>query len=107
MKISILTPTYNRANLLDKLYASILINSNNCSECEVEWLIMDDGSTDNTRRIVEEYVKERIIDIQYFYSQIEAIQQQDLTVSLKQEFIMLNMAINIIATAGKKAIIEN
>ena len=66
MKISILTATYNRANLLDKLYASILVNSNNCSECEVEWLIMDDGSTDNTRRIVEEYEKERIIDIQYF-----------------------------------------
>ena len=69
MKISILTATYNRANLLDKLYASILVNSNNCSDCEVEWLIMDDGSTDNTRRIVEEYAKERIIDIQYFYQE--------------------------------------
>lgn len=30
---------------------------------------MDDGSTDNTRRIVEEYVKERIIDVQYFYQE--------------------------------------
>ena len=48
-----------------------------------------------------------LIDIHYFYSQIEALQQQDLTVSLKQEFIMLNMAINIIAMAGKKAIIES
>ena len=54
MKISILTPTYNRANLLDKLYASILINSNNCGEMQIEWLIMDDGSTDNTKRVVEE-----------------------------------------------------
>ena len=69
MKLSILTATYNRANMLDKLYASILINSNNCSSCQVEWLIMDDGSTDNTRRIVEEYVKERIIDVQYFYQE--------------------------------------
>lgn len=67
MKISILTATYNRANLLDKLYASILINSNNCSDCQIEWLIMDDGSTDNTKRIAEEYVKERIIDVKYFY----------------------------------------
>ncbi len=69
MKISILTPTYNRANLLDKLYASILINVNNCSTCKVEWLIMDDGSTDNTKRVVQEYVKERIIDVQYFYQE--------------------------------------
>lgn len=69
MKISILTPTYNRANLLDKLYASILINTNNCSAFQVEWLIMDDGSTDNTRRIVQEYEKERIIEVQYFYQE--------------------------------------
>lgn len=66
MKISILTPTFNRAKLLDKLYTSILINSNN-SNCEVEWLIMDDGSTDNTRMIVDTYIKENIINVQYFY----------------------------------------
>lgn len=48
-----------------------------------------------------------LLDIHYFYLQIEAIDQQVLTVSLKQEFIMLNMAINIIAAADKKAIIEN
>ena len=69
MKITILTPTYNRANLLDKLYASILINSNNCSEVQVEWLIMDDGSSDNTRRVAEEYVKENIIEVRYFYQE--------------------------------------
>lgn len=68
MKISILTPTYNRANLLDQLYTSLIINSNTCN-CDIEWLIMDDGSTDNTKQIVEEYQKERIIDIQYFYQE--------------------------------------
>ena len=45
MKISVLTPTYNRANLLDRLYASILINADITSSVEVEWLVMDDGST--------------------------------------------------------------
>ena len=69
MKITILTPTYNRANLLDKLYTSILINNNNCNEVEVEWLIMDDGSTDNTKRVAEEYVKENIISVRYFYQE--------------------------------------
>ena len=69
MKISILTATYNRANLLDKLYTSIIVNNNNCAEFEIEWLIMDDGSTDNTKRIVEEYIKEGILDIKYFYQE--------------------------------------
>ena len=63
MKISILTATYNRAKLLDRLYTSIIVNNNNCEELETEWLIMDDGSTDNTKRIVGEYIKEGIIDI--------------------------------------------
>lgn len=68
MKISILTPTFNRAVLLDKLYTSILINNNN-SNCEVEWLIMDDGSTDNTKIIVDTYIKENIINVQYYYQE--------------------------------------
>lgn len=50
---------------------------------------------------------QELLDIHYFYSQIEAIDQQVLTVRLKQEFIMLNMAINIIVMADKKVIIEN
>ena len=66
MKISILTATYNRAKLLDRLYTSIIVNNNNCEELETEWLIMDDGSTDNTKRIVGEYIKEGIIDIKYY-----------------------------------------
>ena len=69
MKISVLTATYNRANLLDKLYASLLINSNNCPDVQLESLVMDDGSTDNTKRIMEEYCKERLIDIKYFYQE--------------------------------------
>ena len=69
MKISVLTATYNRANLLDKLYASLLINRNNCPDVQLEWLVMDDGSTDNTKRIMEEYCKERLIDIKYFYQE--------------------------------------
>lgn len=68
MKISILTSTYNRAQLLDKLYTSILINQNN-STCEVEWLIMDDGSTDNTRMIIDNYIKEKIIEVKYFHQE--------------------------------------
>jgi len=64
VKISILTPTYNRANLLTNLYNSLVKNSN--YGLEIEWLIMDDGSTDNTQSVVENFIKQNKIDIKYF-----------------------------------------
>lgn len=64
MKISILTPTYNRANTLPNLYASLIKNSE--YGVELEWLIMDDGSVDNTKGVIEEFVKENKIQIKYF-----------------------------------------
>lgn len=64
MKISILTPTYNRAGLLNKLYKSLVENTK--YDVEIEWLIMDDGSTDNTSEEVEKFIKENKFDIQYY-----------------------------------------
>ena len=63
MKISILTPTYNRAKLLNKLYESLLKNLKN--EVEIEWVIMDDGSTDETEEIIKQFQEERKIEIKY------------------------------------------
>lgn len=47
--ISIFTPTYNRGNLLNRLYQSL------CKQKykDFEWIIVDDGSTDNTASVVE------------------------------------------------------
>lgn len=67
MKISVLTATYNRAGLLNRLYASLLVNSK--FDVPVEWLIMDDGSTDNTKRVVEGFQKDKMIEIHYFRQQ--------------------------------------
>lgn len=64
MKISILTPTYNRKKLLKRLYNSLLENSK--YEVDIEWLIMDDGSTDNTKETVKEFIKENKIKIKYY-----------------------------------------
>ena len=69
MKISVLTATYNRAKLLDKLYASLLINSNSCPEIQLEWLIMDDGSTDETKTVCQNYMLEKLIDVKYFHQE--------------------------------------
>ena len=63
IKISILTSTYNRGRELEKLYQSI---KKNCSKkIEIEWLIMDDGSTDNTEDLIKKYINEGKIDIIY------------------------------------------
>ena len=43
--ITILTPTYNRASLLPRLFDSLLRQTNK----DFEWIVVDDGSTDDTR----------------------------------------------------------
>lgn len=64
-KISILTPTYNRAELLKNLYNSILKNIS--FGLDIEWLIMDDGSTDETKEVVQNFQKD--FEIKYFYQE--------------------------------------
>lgn len=46
--ITILTPTYNRASLLPRLFDSLLRQTNK----DFEWIVVDDGSTDDTRDVV-------------------------------------------------------
>ena len=65
MKISIVTPTYNRAEDLERLYTSLVVNNN--SNVEFEWLIMDDGSTDKTKITIDNFIKQGIIKIDYHY----------------------------------------
>lgn len=63
MKITVLTPIYNRKNVVTKLYDSLVNQTSN----NFEWLIIDDGSTDNLKTWVEEIKKDNKIDIQYYY----------------------------------------
>src|SRR4051812_7611100 len=53
---SIIIPTYNRAYVLWRAIQSVLAQS----ETRWELLIVDDGSTDDTRRLVEEFRDARI-----------------------------------------------
>lgn len=65
MKLSIITATYNRANYLTKLYESIKSNLKYKLNCE--WIIIDDGSTDNTKEKVSKFIEENKIPIKYCY----------------------------------------
>ncbi len=49
--ITILTPTFNRASYLKRLYMSLKSQTVH----NFQWLIIDDGSTDNTETIVNEF----------------------------------------------------
>lgn len=63
--ITVFTPTFNRANLLKKVYESLLHQNYK----NFEWLIIDDGSTDDTEAVVKELINDEKINIRYFYKE--------------------------------------
>lgn len=52
--ITIFTPTYNRAYTLERLYRSLQSQTFQ----EFEWIVIDDGSTDNTEELIANFMKE-------------------------------------------------
>lgn len=63
--ITVFTPTYNRAYCLHQCYESLLKQSNK----DFIWLIVDDGSSDNTKELVESWIDDHLIDINYHYQE--------------------------------------
>lgn len=64
--ITVFTPTYNRAHTLQRTYQSLC--QQDCKD--FIWLIVDDGSSDNTHELVEEWQKQNNgFEIQYIYKE--------------------------------------
>ena len=61
--ITVFTPSYNREKELKQLYKSLLKQDFK----NFEWLIIDDGSKDNTKEIVKKWKAEKKIKINYVY----------------------------------------
>ena len=59
--LTIFTPTYNRKHTLPKLYDSLKSQTNK----NFSWLIVDDGSTDDTASLIEQWQKENVVNIEY------------------------------------------
>lgn len=61
--ITVFTPSYNREKELKQLYKSLLKQDFK----NFEWLIVDDGSSDNTKEVVSKWKVEKKIKIKYIY----------------------------------------
>ncbi|MDE7025242.1 MAG: glycosyltransferase family 2 protein [Paramuribaculum sp.] len=59
--LTIFTPAYNRAHTIGRTYESLLRQTSK----DFEWLVIDDGSTDNTQELVEKWIAEKKIPIRY------------------------------------------
>ena len=63
--ITIFTPTYNRAHTLKRLYDSLLLQDPQM----LEWLIVDDGSTDDTAELVRGFAAQAQVQVRYLYKE--------------------------------------
>lgn len=65
-RITVFTPAYNRSHTLPKTLESLKRQKNK----QFKWLIVDDGSTDNTKKLVQQWLKEDYgFEIKYIYKE--------------------------------------
>ena len=64
--LTVLTPTYNRGKYLPRIYDSLKNQTNN----NFKWVVVDDGSTDDTAKIFEDIEKDNsILDISFYHKE--------------------------------------
>lgn len=61
--VTVFTPTFNRAYCLNRVFESLV----NQTFRSFEWLIVDDGSTDETKLLIENFSKKCDFSIRYIY----------------------------------------
>lgn len=74
-KHSLITPAYNRASWLSGLYAHLL--ELEYASKDFEWIIIDDGSQDETPRVVSGFITEGRLNIRY-------VRQENLGIHIAQ-----------------------
>lgn len=63
--LTVFTPTYNRAFCLTNLYESLVNQTCN----DFKWLIIDDGSSDNTKELINTWILQAKVNIHYQYQE--------------------------------------
>ena len=62
-KLTVFTPAYNRRKTIHRAFESLMAQT--CKD--FEWLIVDDGSSDNLKELIDEYRKTADFPIRYYY----------------------------------------
>ncbi len=86
--LTVCTPTYNREQTLHIPFESLMKQTNK----NFKWLIIDDGSTDNTKQLVDEYKKKSDFEIEYHYKKNEG---RCIALNYSYQFIKTEWVINL------------
>lgn len=106
--LTVFTPTYNRAHTLHRVYESLCKQSSK----DFTWLIIDDGSTDNTLDLVNTWKEEKLITISYIKKENEGLYsgyntavlniETELCVCIDSDDFMPSNAVEIILKCWKE-----
>ena len=109
MFLTIFTPTYNRANTLEILYLSLCRQTNK----DFYWLIIDDGSTDNTEQLIKQWIEDNKIIIHYHKQENRGksmahnkgveLSDSELFVCVDSDDYLTDDAVEIISKVWKKS----
>ena len=61
--VTVFTPTFNRAHTLHRVFESLTQQTFR----DFEWLVIDDGSTDNTQQLIDSWTQAADFPIRYFF----------------------------------------
>lgn len=106
--LTIFTPTYNRAYCLHNCYESLVSQTNK----DFIWLIVDDGSTDDTKELVSHWIDDGKVEIQYIWQENQGMHgahnmayeriQTELNVCIDSDDYMPTDAVEKILTLWKQ-----
>ncbi len=63
--LTVITTTYNRDYCIHQVYESLLRQTSK----DFIWLVIDDGSSDNTRELIDGYINDGLIEIEYYFKE--------------------------------------
>lgn len=106
--LTIFTPTYNRAHTLPRVYNSLCRQT--CKD--FRWLVIDDGSTDDTENLIKDYINHNQFRIDYIkkengglytgYNTAYANIETELNVCIDSDDFMPDDAVEIISNTWKE-----
>ena len=73
--VTVVTCTYNRSKLIGSLYDSLLKQTDK----NFKWLVIDDGSSDDTCQLIDKFIDENQIEIDIVHFTAFAEKGQPLT----------------------------